>query len=106
MQQWHLSTGELLAEFQGHKAGVVCLALAGDLLLAGGGDGHVLLFDLKATSKGVNQAVTWRLQRLKSQVSQVESVYKAAWSRRGVFRSPGGGLCLQPGDLRRSAAGA
>ncbi|CAK9079504.1 unnamed protein product [Durusdinium trenchii] len=59
VQQWHLATGELKAQFRGHKAGVICLALQGDHLVAGGGDGRVLLFDRsKATPNEEGLAVS------------------------------------------------
>eukprot|EP00913_Durusdinium_trenchii_P026041 g24431.t1 len=68
VQQWHLATGELKAQFRGHKAGVICLALQGDHLVAGGGDGRVLLFDRsKATPNEEGLAVS----------EAVECIYKA-----------------------------
>lgn len=69
VQQWLLTTGELQAQYKGHKAGVISMAIAGDLLLAGGGDGHVLLFDGSKATKGEDGVLV---------VEAVESVYKAA----------------------------
>jgi len=68
VQQWLLATGELQAQYKGHKAGVISMAMAGNVLVAGGGDGQVLLFDQSKEAEVVDGVRV---------VEAVESIYKA-----------------------------
>ncbi|CAE7485123.1 esiB [Symbiodinium natans] len=55
VQQWSLSTGQREAVFTGNKAGIVSLAVSGDYIISGGGDGAVLLFD-RRTAKAADES--------------------------------------------------
>lgn len=45
VQQWNVQSGQRELVCNGHTAGVVCVAVAGDYIFTGGGNGLVLLFN-------------------------------------------------------------
>eukprot|EP00930_Biecheleria_cincta_P098389 TRINITY_DN90047_c0_g1_i1.p1 TRINITY_DN90047_c0_g1~~TRINITY_DN90047_c0_g1_i1.p1 ORF type:complete len:392 (+),score=55.44 TRINITY_DN90047_c0_g1_i1:49-1224(+) len=48
VQQWNLHSGQRELVCNGHTAGVVCVSVAGDYIVTGGGNGLVLLFDRRS----------------------------------------------------------